>query len=61
MKTKYAIRKETLRTGETITVIHADDGRQFFAEEENNDYQQYLAWLAEGNTPEEWNPEVNNG
>jgi len=21
-------------------------------------YQQYLAWLAEGNTPEEWNSEV---
>ena len=23
----------------------------------NTDYQEYLAWLEEGNVPEEWNPE----
>lgn len=27
---------------------------------ENVDYQAYLAWLEEGNVPEEWNPEVNS-
>jgi len=25
---------------------------------DNTDYQQYLAWLEEGNVPEEWSPEV---
>lgn len=24
----------------------------------NTDYQDYLAWVAEGNIPEQWNPEA---
>lgn len=37
---------------------HGDNLFLWFPENENNPiYQQYLAWLEEGNTPEEWKPE----
>ena len=55
----YRIRNEqNLAVGDGRTYIHASDGRQFPADEQNPDYQQYLAWLAEGNTPEPWQPET---
>lgn len=34
-------------------------GQMFVADSANSDYQAYLAWLEEGNTPEEWTADDN--
>ena len=55
--TKFYLRRTVGVLGEIIESVIADDGRQFSVTEENADYRSYLAWLDEGNEPQEWNPE----
>jgi hypothetical protein len=39
-------------TGEVSCVRRAEDGAFVPAHDDNTDYQAYLAWVAEGNTPD---------
>jgi len=38
---------------ESNCILRKADGANIPKDEANTDYQEYLAWLAEGNTPEE--------
>jgi hypothetical protein len=43
---------------ETITMVENSVVSCVPIDEANPDYQQYLEWVAEGNTPEEWKDET---
>jgi hypothetical protein len=55
MKTFYIF-----KDGDEECVIYLiADGVSFVPNDPaNSDYQQYLAWVAEGNTAEEWSPDA---
>lgn len=41
-----------------VKLVSADGTIRFFGPHpDNTDYQRYLEWVAEGNTPEPWQPE----
>ena len=57
---KHWVRTSTLFLGEEpVVYIHREDGAQFPCTEENPDYREYLAWVAEGNVAEEWDSNGN--
>ena len=48
--------------GEVQSIIFFDDEGRLHSvptDPANQDYQQYLAWVEEGNVAEEWDPEAN--
>lgn len=42
----------------STTIVRTEDGAHIPADDANTDYQQYLAWVAEGNTPNPYVPPV---
>lgn len=54
---KYFLRNTKSLISDKTVYIHREDGAQFPADEANPDYQKYLLWLNDGNTPEEWTNE----
>jgi hypothetical protein len=55
----YEIQTTTNLGGDQITVLHrTSDGAIIPADSGNTDYQEYLDWVADGNTAATWSPTV---
>jgi hypothetical protein len=54
---KYFTQQTIGLDGQPFTIVMLKDGAQITQYDENPVWQDYLEWLAEGNTPEEWTAE----
>ena len=50
----YAITSENIPVP-FRSIVRLNDNVFIPMDDKNKDYQEYLEWLAQGNTPEEWN------
>jgi hypothetical protein len=48
----YKLCKDDPVLGPSKSIMRIEDGAHIPMNLDNSDYQQYLAWVAEGNTPE---------
>jgi hypothetical protein len=46
-----------IKNDNTFFFNKENEGVSFTSEDKEGYYKAYLAWIAEGNTAEEWNPE----
>ena len=49
----YKLVKDTPQEEPSNLIIRLSDGAYIPTDETNKDYQEYLEWVAEGNTPDE--------